>query len=84
MQLAILALIHTHAPLGNLDTLFKDAISFNHDHHIAEGFGEILACGDGEELFGDSGCGEILYAQGSVDLMTLFASFASGNGGDSE
>jgi len=39
---------------------------------------------DGEELFGDSGCGEILYAQGSVDLMTLFASFASGNGGDSE
>ncbi|MEL6415821.1 MAG: MlaD family protein [Pseudomonadota bacterium] len=51
----------------------------------AEGFGEILACGAGEELFGDSGCGEILYAQGSVDLMTLFASFASGNGGgDSE
>ena len=52
----------------------------------AEGFGEIEACGDGEELFGDSGCGEILYAQGSVDLMTLFASFASGNGGggDSE
>jgi len=50
----------------------------------AEGFGEIIACGDEEELFGDSGCGEILYAQGSVDLMTLFASFASGNGGDSE
>lgn len=52
----------------------------------AEGFGEILACGTGEELFGDTGCGEILYAQGSVDLMTLFASFASGNGGggDSE
>ncbi len=47
----------------------------------AEGFGEILACGAGEELFGDTGCGEILYAQGSVDLMTLFASFASGNGG---
>ena len=47
----------------------------------AEGFGEILACGSGEELFGDSGCGEILYAQGSVDLMTLFASFASGGGG---
>ena len=46
----------------------------------AEGFGEILACGSGEELFGDSGCGEILYAQGSVDLMTLFASFASGGG----
>lgn len=51
----------------------------------AEGFGEILACGAGEELFGDSGCGEIIYAQGSVDLMTLFASFASGNGsGDAE
>ena len=50
----------------------------------AEGFGEILACGSGEELFGDSGCGEILYAQGSVDLMTLFASFASGGGGDAE
>lgn len=47
----------------------------------AEGFGEIPACGAGEELFGESGCGEILYAQGSVDLMTLFASFASGSGG---
>ena len=47
----------------------------------AEGFGEIVACGNGEELFGNTGCGEILYAQGSVDLMTLFASFASGNGG---
>jgi phospholipid/cholesterol/gamma-HCH transport system substrate-binding protein len=47
----------------------------------AEGFGEIIPCGDGEELFGDTGCSEILYAQGSVDLMTLFASFASGNGG---
>ena len=50
----------------------------------AEGFGEIIACGAEEELFGESGCGEILYAQGSVDLMTLFASFASGIGGDSE
>lgn len=50
----------------------------------AEGFGEIIACGETEELFGDSGCGEILYAQGSVDLMTLFASFAAGNGGGSE
>ncbi len=48
----------------------------------AEGFGEIVACEAGEELFGDSGCGEILYAQGSIDLMTLFASFASGSGGD--
>lgn len=50
----------------------------------AEGFGEIIACEENEALFGDSGCGEILYAQGSVDLMTLFASFASGNGGGSE
>lgn len=50
----------------------------------AEGFGEIVACEDGEALFGDTGCGEILYAQGSVDLMTLFASFATGGGGGSD
>ncbi|GAB5458162.1 MAG: outer membrane lipid asymmetry maintenance protein MlaD [Henriciella sp.] len=50
----------------------------------AEGFGEIIACGEGEELFGDTGCGEIIYSQGSIDLMTLFASFASGSGGGSE
>lgn len=49
----------------------------------AEGFGEIIACEEGETLFGDTGCGEILYAQGSVDLMTLFASFATGGGSDS-
>lgn len=42
----------------------------------------ITPCESGENLFGDSGCGEILFAQGSVDLITLFASFASGNGGD--
>ena len=42
----------------------------------------ITPCESGEILFGDSGCGEILFAQGSVDLITLFASFASGNGGD--
>lgn len=47
----------------------------------AEGFGEIVACEPGEALFGATGCGEILYSQGSIDLMTLFASFASGNGG---
>ncbi len=47
----------------------------------ADGFGEIVACAPDEELFGQTGCGEILYAQGSIDLMTLFASFASGNGG---
>lgn len=49
----------------------------------AEGFGEIVACGADEEMFGETGCGEILYAQGSIDLMTLFASFASGSGGGS-
>ena len=52
------------------------------------GFDVIAACGDTEEIFeSDSGCGEIIYAQGSIDLMTLFASFASGSasdGGDSE
>lgn len=51
------------------------------------GFDVIVPCGAGETLFeGDSGCGEILYAQGSVDLMTLFASFASGSAssGDGE
>ncbi|MEM9055493.1 MAG: MlaD family protein, partial [Pseudomonadota bacterium] len=48
------------------------------------GFGEILPCEDGEALFDGTGCGEILHAQGSVDIITLFASFASGGGGDSE
>ncbi|MEO1643152.1 MAG: MlaD family protein [Pseudomonadota bacterium] len=48
----------------------------------APGFGDIPECGEGEDIFGDSGCNELLYAQGSVDLMTLFASFAQGNGGD--
>ena len=47
----------------------------------APGFGEIPECGAEESLFGESGCNELLYAQGSVDLMTLFASFAQGNGG---
>ena len=49
----------------------------------ADGFGEILPCREDEVLFGDSGCGEILYGQGSVDLMTLFASFASANNSSS-
>ncbi|WP_018147013.1 MlaD family protein [Henriciella marina] len=48
----------------------------------AAGFGQIEACSDGEELFGESGCGEILYTQGSVDLLTLMASFANNSGGD--
>jgi phospholipid/cholesterol/gamma-HCH transport system substrate-binding protein len=47
----------------------------------AAGFGQIEPCPDGQQLFGDSGCGEILYTQGSVDLLTLLASFASGSGG---
>lgn len=47
----------------------------------APGFGDIPPCGDGEVIFGDSGCNELLYAQGSVDLMTLFASFAQSGGG---
>ncbi|MEQ8559350.1 MAG: MlaD family protein [Henriciella sp.] len=47
------------------------------------GFGQIEPCGENQELFGESGCGEILYTQGSVDLLTLFASFANG-GGDSD
>lgn len=50
----------------------------------AAGFGTIEPCGEGEKLFGDSGCGEILYTQGSVDLLTLFASFASGSNSDDE
>ncbi len=48
----------------------------------AAGFDVIEPCPAGEELFGESGCGEILYTQGSVDLLTLFASFASGSGSD--
>jgi phospholipid/cholesterol/gamma-HCH transport system substrate-binding protein len=50
----------------------------------ADGFADILACGAGEALFDGSGCGEVLYAQGAIDLMTLFASFATGSGGDAE
>lgn len=48
----------------------------------ASGFGQIEPCPQGEELFGDTGCGEILYTQGSVDLLTLMASFASGSSDD--
>ncbi|WP_084396760.1 outer membrane lipid asymmetry maintenance protein MlaD [Henriciella aquimarina] len=46
----------------------------------AAGFGTIEPCPEGEELFGETGCGEIMYTQGSVDLLTLFASFANGGG----
>ena len=48
----------------------------------ASGFGTIEPCPKGEDLFGESGCGEILYTQGSVDLLTLFASFANGGSSD--
>ena len=47
----------------------------------APGYGDIEPCGEGEEMFGESGCGELLYSQGSVDLLTLFASFATGSAG---
>ncbi len=48
------------------------------------GFDVIVPCDAGETLFSsESGCGEILYTQGSVDLMTLFASFASGTASSS-
>jgi len=48
------------------------------------GYDIIAPCPDGEVLFGETGCGEILYTRGSVDLLTLFASFASGSGSESD
>ncbi len=85
----VLAVDASILPLGDGTTARVQSESLLGGSYInlepAEGFGDIIACNEGEELFGDTGCGEILYAQGSVDLMTLFASFASGNGGgDSE
>lgn len=44
--------------------------------------GPVPSCGAGESLFDGSGCAMIANTQGSVDLLTLFASFASGGGGD--
>ncbi|MEO1303680.1 MAG: MlaD family protein [Pseudomonadota bacterium] len=86
--LVVMAVDSTILPLGDGTSARVQAEGLLGGAYInlepAEGFGEIPACGEGEELFGDTGCGEILYAQGSVDLMTLFASFASGSGGDSE
>lgn len=41
-----------------------------------------LEPGAGEEIIAQDGSGEILYTRGSVDLLTLFASFASGGGSD--
>ena len=37
--------------------------------------------GGGFVTIAKDGTGEIIYTRGSVDLLTLFASFASGNGG---
>ena len=80
-----LAVDSTILPLGDGTTARVQSESLLGGAYInlepAEGFGEIIACETGEALFDGSGCGEILYAQGSVDLMTLFASFAAGGGG---
>lgn len=43
-----------------------------------------LEPGAGMENIATDGTGEIQYTRGSVDLLTLFASFASGGGGGSE
>ena len=45
--------------------------------------GPVPTCGADAALFDGSGCSMIVNTQGSVDLMTLFASFATG-GGDSD
>lgn len=45
--------------------------------------GPVASCDAGKSLFDGSGCSMINQTQGSVDLLTLFASFASGNGGGS-
>ena len=83
--LVVMAIDSTILPLGDGTSARVQSESLLGGSYInlepAEGFGEIPTCGEGEELFGESGCGEILYAQGSVDIITLFASFASGNGG---
>lgn len=39
-----------------------------------------LEPGGDEKNIAQDGSGEIIYSRGSVDLMTLFASFAAGNG----
>lgn len=46
--------------------------------------GPVSACNEGEALFDGTGCSMIANTQGSVDLLTLFASFASGGSGGSE
>ncbi len=42
--------------------------------------GPVPGCDNGQSLFDQSGCSMIANTQGSVDLLTLFASFASGSG----
>lgn len=46
--------------------------------------GPVASCEAGEDLFDGTGCSMINQTQGSVDLLTLFASFASGGGGSSD
>ena len=41
-----------------------------------------LEPGGGYDFIPQDGTGEIMYTRGSVDLLTLFASFAGGGGGD--
>ncbi|WP_213271528.1 outer membrane lipid asymmetry maintenance protein MlaD [Hyphomonas sp.] len=43
-----------------------------------------LEPGAGFDTIAQDGTGEIIYTRGSVDLLTLFASFASGGGGSSQ
>ena len=43
-----------------------------------------LEPGGSFENIAQDGSGQIIYTRGSVDLLTLFASFASGSGGDTE
>ncbi len=42
-----------------------------------------LEPGGSADIIAADGSGEIIYTRGSVDLLTLFASFASGSGGNS-
>lgn len=84
--LLILAVDERVTPLGDGTTARVQSEGLLGGSYInlepGEGFGDILPCEEGEQLFGETGCGEIIYAQGSVDLMTLLASFASGSGGE--
>jgi len=45
--------------------------------------GPVPICTTEQSLFDGSGCSMVINAQGSVDLLTLLASFASGGGDDS-